>query len=558
MSELTCFPFALGHGQEGVCLYLQMGDRRILLDCGLSSLAALEVVRPMVESADLLFCSHAHRDHAQGLWAFSQHFPQVPIYASEVTTQLLPLNWINQGQPLPPQLGHALPWHTPLELTDDLTIQIWPAGHLPGAASALFTYRTPQRAYRVFYAGDFFMSNSRLVEGLPLEALRGLKPDVLILEGSAGTARHPHRRQQENQLAATLYHLWRQGRSLLLPVPTLGLGQELLVLLRSHHQFTGQDITVWVDSRVAAGCDAYLDLLPHLPSSIQNFARHQPLFWDDRIRPRMRRLPNPAQPVTDQPCIVIGDQATDLIGYCRSSPQPWSILLPADLASDLAQGMLREGKAGPTSNFDWLQGLGPELANGQVQLHTYTLTSHSDRVGTAQLIHNLRPQHVVLIHGQPNHLADLAALEELQTRYQLHLPTAGTPLDFALGDRFLQPAAPDLMVEAEIIDAEEGVRLQLPDTLTADPRWRRLTDSGLVQVRWQGDELVLKGLSQRDLQRWLGLEDATPLQNCFHCRHRQAGRCSHIHSPLYGMVVSPTASCQVFRSAAEPQDSSDR
>jgi hypothetical protein len=114
------------------------------------------------------------------------------------------------------------------------------------------------------------------------------------------------------------------------------------------------------------------------------------------------------------------------------------------------------------------------------------------------------------------------------------------------------------MVEAEIIDAEEGVRLQLPDTLTADPRWRRLTDSGLVQVRWQGDELVLKGLSQRDLQRWLGLEDATPLQNCFHCRHRQAGRCSHIHSPLYGMVVSPTASCQVFRSAAEPQDSSDR
>jgi Cft2 family RNA processing exonuclease len=535
-----------------------MGDRGILLDCGLPNLAPLEAVSSMVESADLLFCSHAHRDHAQGLWAFAQRFPQVPIYASEVTTQLLPLNWMNQGQTLPPQWGHALPWHTPLALTDDLTIQIWPAGHLPGAASALFTYRTPQRAYRVFYAGDFFMSNSRLVEGLPLEALRGLKPDVLILEGSAGTARHPHRRQQENQLAATLYHLWRQGRSLLLPVPTLGLGQELVVLLRSHHQFTGQDITVWVDSPVAAGCDAYLDLLPYLPSSIQNFARHQPLFWDERIRPRMRRLPNPAQPVTDHPCIVIGDQAMDLSSYCRSSAQPWSILLPADLASDLAQGMLALGEAGPTASFDWLQGLGPELATGQVDLHTYTLTSHSDRVGTTQLIHNLRPQHVVLIHGQPNHLADLAGLEELQTRYQLHLPTAGKPLDFALGDRFLQPAAPDLMFEAEILEAEEGVRLQLPDTLTADPRWRRLTDSGLVQVRWQGDELVLKGLSQRDLQRWLGLEDGVALQNCVHCRHRQGGRCGSITSPLYGMGVSPTASCQAFQAAAPaPQDTSE-
>jgi hypothetical protein len=220
--------------------------------------------------------------------------------------------------------------------------------------------------------------------------------------------------------------------------------------------------------------------------------------------------------------------------------------------------MLALGEAGPTASFDWLQGLGPELANGQVDLHTYTLTSHSDRVGTTQLIHNLRPQHVVLIHGQPNHLADLAGLEELQTRYQLHLPTAGKPLDFALGDRFLQPAAPDLMFEAEILEAEEGVRLQLPDTLTADPRWRRLTDSGLVQVRWQGDELVLKGLSQRDLQRWLGLEDGAALQNCVNCRHRQGGRCSSITSPLYGMGVSPTASCQAFQAAAPaPQDTSE-
>lgn len=92
-----------------------MGDRGILLDCGLPNLAPLEAVSSMVESADLLFCSHAHRDHAQGLWAFAQRFPQVPIYASEVTTQLLPLNWMNQGQTLPPSGAMPYPgippWH---------------------------------------------------------------------------------------------------------------------------------------------------------------------------------------------------------------------------------------------------------------------------------------------------------------------------------------------------------------------------------------------------------------------------------------------------------------
>ena len=56
-----------------------MGPRRIVLDCGLRDLAVLEAARDRIETADLLFCSHAHSDHARGLWAFSQACPQVPI-----------------------------------------------------------------------------------------------------------------------------------------------------------------------------------------------------------------------------------------------------------------------------------------------------------------------------------------------------------------------------------------------------------------------------------------------------------------------------------------------
>lgn len=115
------------------------------------------------------------------------------------------------------------------------------------------------------------------MEGLPLEELRGLQPNVLIVEGSYGTARHPHRRHQENHLAERIDRAIAQQQSILLPT-SLGLGQELLLLLRSHHYFTGRDIDIWVDGAVANGCDAYLEILPHLPTSVQNFARHQPLF----------------------------------------------------------------------------------------------------------------------------------------------------------------------------------------------------------------------------------------------------------------------------------------
>ena len=184
----------------------------------------------------------------------------------------------------------------------------------------LLTYTTEQRAYKVFYTGDFLLSNSRLVDGLPLEDLRGIKPDVLIVEGSYGTARFPHRRQQENQLAERIYRAVGDRQSVLLPTPALGLGQELLMLLRSHHHFTGREINIWVDGSVAIGCNAYLEMLSHFPTTVQNFARHQPLFWDERIRPfRGRqvivRIGSVASTQVVSPALKIGRFALGLRGH---------------------------------------------------------------------------------------------------------------------------------------------------------------------------------------------------------------------------------------------------
>jgi Cft2 family RNA processing exonuclease len=283
MDQLECLPYSVGSAQEGVCLLVRLGSYRVLLDCGLSDLSGV-ADRELLRSVDLVVCTHAHPDHARGLLALNRAFPQIPICASEVTAQLLPLNWLHEEAPI---FCQALPWRSPIEFRDGLTVELYPAGHLPGAAAIFLSYKTPDRTYTLFYTGDFLLSNSRLVDGLPLEELRGLKPDVLIVEGSYGTARFPHRKQQENQLAERISRAMSDRQSILFPTPTLGLGQELLMLLRSHHHFTGQNLDIWVDGSVALGCDSYLEMLPHFPSSVQNFARHQPLFWDDRIRPRV-------------------------------------------------------------------------------------------------------------------------------------------------------------------------------------------------------------------------------------------------------------------------------
>lgn len=548
MTELQCLPYGVGHASEGICILMQMGSYRVLLDCGIDNVVALIENSNPSPPADLVLCSHAHPDHARGLLALHQAFPKLPIYASEVTAQLLSLNWLDHQQEVP-LFCQALPWRSPVEFRDGLSAELFPAGHLPGAAAFLLTYTTPQRPYTLFYTGDFLLSNSRLVEGLPLEELRGLKPDVLVVEGSYGTARHPHRRQQENRLADRINRAIAEQQSILLPTPTLGLGQELLMLLRSHHHFTGRNIDIWVDGAVALACDTYLDLLPHFPSAVQNFARHQPLFWDERIRPRVRRLPTDPDQIDKAlkgqfPCIVLTDKDDCLSRYFDLNTGPWLLLLPHF-----------PGRTGAVESavYQEIQASAPiqELMRlGHLVTDSYLLGDHCDGPGTTQLIHNLRPQHVVFLHGSPEYIADLTSLEELQNRYHLHSPAAGTLVELPVGEAFLQPAPPETKYEGEIKELETAVTIDLPDTITTDPRWQTFADTGLVEARWQGEELVLRALTQRELVSQVG-ESTTPtsLECCENCLHYRGQRCWNQASPLYGFRVTPEGYCPAFEPA---------
>lgn len=502
-----------------------MGPYRILLDCGIADISQLEADFKQSQPPDLVLCSHAHPDHAKGLLALHQAFPTLPIYASEVTTQLLPLNWQNTEPQHIPQFCQALPWRSPIEFHTGLVAQIFPAGHLPGAAVILLTYTTPQRSYKLLYTGDFFLSNSRLVDGLSIEELRGLEPDVLIIEASYGTARHPHRRAQENNLAERIESAIASSRPVLLPAPTLGLGQEILMLLRSHHNFTGRDIDIWVDGTVATGCDAYLQLLSYLPAAVQNFARHQALFWDERVRPRVRRLtPEQRSTIGNSPCIAIADETVDISQYNQPETAPWLVLVPEKPSSTLTSS------SSPTN------------------VETYLLAQHSDGPGITQLIHNLRPQDVIFIHGSPNYLADLASLEELQNRYHLHTPSAGTLVELRIGEMFLQPPAPpETNYEGELNELGSVVTITLPEAITSTPRWRNFADTGLVEARWQGEELVLRGLSPRELLTsssdrlsW------TQLSCCGTCKFHRGQRCWNQASPLFGFKVTPEGYCPAF------------
>lgn len=529
-SLLSCLAFGVGSDIEGVCLLLRMDNYQILLDCGLTDLQP--VIQAHQSPIDLVFCSHAHKDHVQGLASFHQAFPDVPIYTSKVTREFLSLQGFAHGL----SRCHILPWRSPVEILPNLTIELFPAGHLPGAAAILLTYATPSRKYKVFYTGDFSLSKFQLVEGLSIEELRGVAPDVLILEASYGTARHPHRRQQEKNFIQQIDDILGADRNILLPVPTLGVGQEILKLLRSHHQFTGRDLDLWVDGKLIQACDLYLKLLREFPSSVQNFANHQSLFWDEQICPRMHRFTEVKNlPLSHNPCIILTDQIQDFTPYFQAQTGEWTVLIPEQLT------LFFNEKYHHFLSLTQPQGF---------PLETYLLAEHSDGQNTTQLIHNLRPQHLIFIHGKPEYLMDLTSLEELQNRYQLHLPEVGTNVDLPIGERFIRPQnLPQAYYQGEI-EEDNQVIIYLASEIQKDIRWQNLADTGIIEARWQGNELVLRGLSQRELFRYKqeGQSHLLEIDCCGTCHYQQNQQCSNVESPLYGLQVPFEGYCPAFSS----------
>jgi hypothetical protein len=93
-----------------------------------------------------------------------------------------------------------------------------------------------------------------------------------------------------------------------------------------------------------------------------------------------------------------------------------------------------------------------------------------------------------------------------------------------------------------------------------------LADTGLIEARWQGEELVLRGLPQRELLRqgsdrgldWMDTKSAVR-QSCASCSHFRGQRCWNSASPLFEFKVTPDGFCPAFEPAkADNVDVSQR
>jgi hypothetical protein len=248
----------------------------------------------------------------------------------------------------------------------------------------------------------------------------------------------------------------------------------------------------------------------------------------------MRRLKEISNIIENKrPCIVLIDYNDKILPYLSLNSEPWLILLTEHPQEYFHPDSPR---------------LFPLKNLSHVTVDTYLLAEHSDGRNTTQLIHNLRPQHVIFVHGSLNYLVELAGLEELRNRYQIHSPSNDILLELPIGDRFVQPMAPQpVYYEGELTETGSAIAITLPDTINQDSRWHKIADTGIVEARWQGDELIIRGISQRELLETNNkTKISADLDCCNRCLYYQNQHCWNQASPLYGFKVIPEGYCPVF------------
>lgn len=80
---------SLASGSKGNCLYLEIGDSRLLIDAGLSLreiTARLELIGIAPESINGLLVTHEHTDHIRSIGAFARRY-KTPVLISFATRQ---------------------------------------------------------------------------------------------------------------------------------------------------------------------------------------------------------------------------------------------------------------------------------------------------------------------------------------------------------------------------------------------------------------------------------------------------------------------------------------
>ncbi len=266
----------------GSCTLVETDRARVLVDFGMhqggpEAEARNRAFPPFDASKlDAIVVTHAHLDHTGRLPLLTRRAYDRPIHATRATIDLTQIllrdaaeiqladaaRDARHGRPSTPLYGEAdvegvltlfrpLPLGESREIAPGITIKLFEAGHILGAASVEMNIRENGSSKRLIFSGDLGPL------GQPL--LRDFDPpeppppaDLVLLESTYGDRDHRPLTQTLDELVGILNQSHREGGRVLIPSFAIGRTQTLIYHLgRLRQQGQINNPAVYIDSPMA-------------------------------------------------------------------------------------------------------------------------------------------------------------------------------------------------------------------------------------------------------------------------------------------------------------------
>lgn len=420
------------------CLLLTTAGRRVLIDAGIrpgasGDQALPDLARLQREGVDGCVLTHAHSDH-WGALPLALRSLKVPVLATRATRDLVlaQARLAAAGAAVdPPSIAPAdvdrlekaflaSEFLQPMRpFGPDLRITLYPAGHIPGAASIL----CESREGRVWISGDFTVRDSVLVPGVLLPLGR---VDFAVLDATLGNRPGVNRAEEEASLPDLVARALARGGHVLLPVAPLGRAQEILVLLKRAAR-RGQ---IPAPVRVAGAAADLSDLLAKHPVFLRNEIRRE-LRDEPLLQGVVQRVENPKATIQGPPAVIV---ATGTRFFGGASGECAAALLDSGRNTILLCDDEDEESHGP-SVLKKARARSPQLVlNGrtvptEAVVEMYTLAMHADAKEALQTVSKLIPRRTILVHGSSASRTALASDLLRFTHTETEMPQEGEPVE---------------------------------------------------------------------------------------------------------------------------------
>ncbi|MBF2062910.1 MAG: MBL fold metallo-hydrolase [Calothrix sp. C42_A2020_038] len=559
---LRVTPLGAARSIGASCFRVEIGGYEIVLDAGTrpkgnNPLPAFELLK----NPNLILITHAHSDHIGALPVLHRMFKATPMICTPGTRLIaqvmlencLKVNLANEDfeplfeeQDLQQTLLHLETQAIGVEFQPlpGLTVKFINAGHIVGAACIYLKYGNRS----LLYTGDYNVANSRTTVGLKLSDLP--TADILLTEATYGAAVHPNRKQQETELIQAVLNVIAKGGNVLIPAFALGRAQEIIIALKTSALFSNKDIPIYVDGLVRKVTDVFNDNLELLPETISNLASISriPPFCDGKkvifitdSRERPFAMAKPSVIIASSGMLSGGAS----VYYAK-------VLLERKNAAIFISGYTDEESPGRL-----LQNMQPgEIVtiDGQdytvrADIRKFNLSAHTDRIGIGQVIAKVQPRHLILIHGSPDNLHDLAKTD-LQKNYIIHIPHCGEVIEYGVFPDFVsQKKQVELEnpkeIELEIVAERDGAWIRVPqEVVDTDPRWEWLSQMGIVRAKWHQSTLIIKAITPQHIAKQSAM--VSPVNCCAKCQFFDERLCSMPESIFYNRQVDPQGVCPEF------------